>query len=129
MIARPAAGALLISILLSATAAEGQTWVGKNIEGGLHWAVAAPQGASWSLVCRFPPVTYFESSYNQEAWINRLERQGEGPQRGRLQLNSGYCHLTKTGGNGPVGIAVSRPGKIVADSARETGETASAGIT
>jgi hypothetical protein len=123
-----ALGAAFIAVAATASAAGAQTYVGKNIEGGLHWAVAAPQGASWSLVCRFPPVTYFESSYNQEAWINRFERQGAGPQNGRLPLNTGHCHLTKTGGNGPVGIALSRPGRVVSDGVREAGGTAAVGI-
>lgn len=122
-------GAALILVLAAASAAGAQTYVGKNIEGGLHWAVAAPQGASWSLVCRFPPVTYYESAYNQEAWINRLEKRGAGPQNGRLPLNTGHCHLTKTGGEGPVGIALSRPGKVSSGGVREVGRTASAGLS
>ena len=102
-------GACAILMIVAVSAAGAQTYVGKNIEGGAHWAVAAPQGASWSLECRFPPVTYWENSYDQNHWINKLEQSGAGAAQGRLPLNVGYCYLTKTGGNGPVGLAMARP--------------------
>ena len=102
------AGVSLILTAVAASTAGAQTHVGKNVEGGMHWAVAAPQGASWLLTCRFPPVTYWESAYDQNHWINKLERSGEGSDRGRLPLNVGHCHVTKTGGRGPVGVALVR---------------------
>lgn len=107
LITGPGVCAILATVAVSAAGA--QTHVGKNIEGGMHWAVAAPEGATWLLSCRFPPVTYWESRYDQKHWINKLERPGEGTDRGRLPINIGHCYVTKTGGRGPVGIAVARP--------------------
>lgn len=117
----------LAAAVLAAPAAA-QTYVGSNIEGGLHWSVSAPQGASWTLDCRFPPVTYFRNNYDRQAWINQLTDQGSGPSRGRLPLDSGYCKVTKTGGQGPVAIAVGRPGKTDARAVRAVGESATAGL-
>ncbi|RZJ00038.1 MAG: hypothetical protein EON90_08975 [Brevundimonas sp.] len=102
-------GVCTILATVAVSAADAQTYVGKNIEGGMYWAVSAPQGAEWLLSCRFPPVTYWVSQYDREHWINKLEQTGSGPAQGRLPLNVGHCHLTKTGGNGPVGVAVARP--------------------
>lgn len=122
--------AALISLVAVALAspAVAQTYVGRDIEGGLHWSVSAPQGASWRVNCRFPPVTYFRNNYDQRSWINQLTDEGSGPSRGRLPLDSGYCEVTKTGGEGPVAIAVGRPGKVEARAVRETGQSATAGL-
>lgn len=119
---------LTLAVLAAASPAGAQVDVGMNIEGGMHWAVAAPQGASWRLVCRHPPVIYHRSNYDQRAWTNRLTREGDGPANGRLPLNQGDCRLTKTGGDGPVGIALVRPGERVAKGVRGVGETAAVGF-
>jgi hypothetical protein len=111
-----------------APAAAAQTWVGENIEGGMHWHVSAPDGASWRLVCRFPPVTYFRSVYDQRAWINKFERSGRGPDSGRLPLNVGHCHVWKTGGRGAVAIGLSRPGETAADATRDPAAPAAVGF-
>ncbi len=123
-------GAPLLALIAVAMAspASAQTHVGRNIEGGLHYAVAAPQGASWRLNCRFPPVTYFRNNYDQRSWINQLRDEGHGPSRGRLPLDSGYCQVTKTGGEGAVAIAVGRPGTVDVRAVRAVGESATAGL-
>jgi hypothetical protein len=128
--ARPgiAAAAVLALTLAAAGAAEAQTWVGTNIEGGMHWHVSAPQGTEWRLECRFPPVTYHRSAYDQKAWINRFERSGRGDDAGRLPLNIGHCRLWKTGGQGGVAIGLSRPGEAVADATRDPATPAAAGF-
>ena len=105
-----------------------QTWVGTNIEGGLHWHVSAPEGANWRLVCRHSPVTYYRNVYDREVWINRFERRGRGADSGRLPLNSGYCHLWKSGGRGAVAIGLSRPGETVADATRDPAAPAAVGF-
>lgn len=128
MRARPVAVALLIASLLTAPAAGAQTYVGKNIEGGMHWHVSAPDGASWRLQCRFPPVTYERNSYDREAWINRLERSGRGEDAGRLPLNVGDCRVWKTGGRGAVAIALSRGGETRADATRDPATPAAVGF-
>ena len=94
--------------------ASAQTHVGANPNGGLHWHVAAPQQAVWSLICRFRPITYEASRYDKLHWVNRLERQGQGPQAGRLPGDNGRCRLTKTGGPGPVGLALVKNGVATA---------------
>lgn len=116
------------SAAVGAAPAEAQIRVGTNIEGGMHWHVSAREGASWRLVCRFPPVTYDRSVYEREAWINRFERSGRGADSGRLPLNEGYCHLWKTGGRGAVAIGVARPGERVGDATRDPAEPAAAGF-
>jgi len=122
--------ALVLGVgLLAASAALAQTRLGANIEGGLHWAVSAPQGASWSLVCRFPPATYYASAYDQKHWINRFERSGSGDSRGRLPLNVGYCHLAKIGGDGPVGIALVKDGEARADATSDATRRAAVGFS
>ena len=117
-----------LSALMLAAPASAQTRVGRSLENGLHWAVSAPRGASWRLICRFPPVTYERNSYDRNAWINQLTDEGSGPSRGRLPLDTGSCEVTKTGGPGPVGIAVGRTGEVQTGVARETGQTAAAGL-
>lgn len=76
--------------------------------GGLHWSIAAPDRANWSLECRFAPVTI------RNRWLNRMVLTGAGPQRGRLPGQDGRCTLTKTGGAGPVGLAVVKDGQPTA---------------
>ena len=120
--------AIAIAIVALAAPAAAQTYVGENIAGGLHWSVSAPGGASWRLNCRFPPVTYYRNNYDREAWINQLTDEGSGPSRGRLPLDTGHCRVTKTGGEGPVAIAVGRPGKVETAVARAAGESATAGL-
>ena len=119
---------LILLAAALATPAIAQTYVGSNIEGGLHYSVSAPQGASWRLNCRFPPVTYYRNNYDRQAWINQLTDQGHGSSRGRLPLDSGYCEVTKTGGDGPVAIAVGRLGKVEARAVRAVGESTTAGL-
>jgi hypothetical protein len=46
-------GALMLLAAVAATGADAQTRLGADIERGLPWHVAALQGASWSLECRF----------------------------------------------------------------------------
>lgn len=117
-----------LAVFAAGSSAVAQTYVGHNIEGGLHYSVSAPQGASWRLNCRFPPVTYYRNNYDQRSWINQLRDEGSGASRGRLPLDSGYCEVTKTGGEGPVAIAVGRTGKVEARAVRAVGESATAGL-
>lgn len=98
----------------AASSAASQTDLGKNHQGGLHWAIAAPQGARWSLQCGFSPVTLDMSQYDRQHWANRLTRTGHGAQRGRLPGENGSCTLTKTGGAGPIGIALVKDGLATA---------------
>lgn len=100
----------VVVVVAMATAAGAQTDVGKDHYGGLHWSVAAPQGAQWSLTCRFRPVTLWMSQYDRRQWVNQVVRHGEGPQRGRLPGDNGRCTLTKTGGAGAVAIALVKDG-------------------
>ena len=67
-------GAIVMLTAIAATTAVAQTNVGAQTEAGLPWHVAALQGASWSLECRFKPVVYEATSYNRNAWANRLQR-------------------------------------------------------
>lgn len=105
-----------------------QTYVGQNTENGMHWHVAAPEGASWRLECRFPPVIYQRNTYDRRAWMNKITVRGEGPQDGRLPLNVGHCRLWKTGGAGPVGIGLSRPGETASDGTRDPDRPAAVGF-
>ena len=98
-----------------AAPAAAQTHLGKDWQSGLHWSVAAPQGASWNLDCRFQPVTYEASPYDLRHWTNRYRTSGAGADRGRLPGQDGRCGLTKTGGAGPVGIALVKNGVATAD--------------
>lgn len=108
--------AIILGLAATALAmsASAQTDVGKDHYGGLHWSVAAPQGANWTLLCRFRPVTLWVSQYDRRQWVNQVARQGEGPQRGRLPGDDGRCTLTKTGGAGPVAIALVTDGVATA---------------
>ncbi len=126
---RPAALACAIgAVILGGAPASAQTWVGTNIEGGLYWHVSTRQGASWRIVCRYPPVTYYRNAYDRKAWINRFERSGQGPDSGRLPLNVGHCHLWKTGGQGAVGLGLARPGEAVGDATVDPSEPAAVGF-
>lgn len=104
-------GALVLLAAIAATAADAQTNVGARTDAGLPWHVAALQGASWSLECRFKPVLYEASTYNKEAWANRLNRTASGSQGGRLPSDNGSCTVTKTGGRGAVAIAMIKNGE------------------
>lgn len=104
-------GAIVALAAVAATAADAQTNVGANVAAGLPWHVAALQGASWSLECRFRPVVYEASVYNKEAWANRLNRSAQGSQGGRLPSDNGSCTVTKTGGRGAVAIAMIKNGE------------------
>jgi hypothetical protein len=104
-------GALVLLGVVAATGADAQTRLGADIESGLPWHVAALQGASWSLVCRFKPVTYQASTYNREAWANRIAQTGRGSMGGRLPSTDGTCTVTKTGGRGAVAIAMIKNGE------------------
>ncbi|MBU1346818.1 MAG: hypothetical protein KKA16_07685 [Alphaproteobacteria bacterium] len=125
---RAFAGAIVLGLMVVAPTASAQVHLGKNFENGLHWSVAAPQGASWSLECRFAPVTYEASQYDLRHWTNRIRTGGTGADRGRLPQQDGRCTVTKTGGAGPVGIAMVRGSEVVADGVAETGKTARAGL-
>ena len=82
--------------------------VGQNPYNGLHWSVAAPQGASWTLECGFAPVTI------RGVHMNRINHTGSGRMAGRLPGDNGSCRVTKTGGQGPVGVAVVKNGQATA---------------
>ena len=85
----------LVAAMASAAApAMAQGLRGVDPQGGLHWSVAAPQGASWTLDCRFRPVTV------QGALTNQSTHTGSGPMRGRLPTDNGRCTLKKTADKG-----------------------------
>ncbi len=99
----------LFALLIAAVPAQAQDLgIGGRVDQGLHLSIAAPQGASWSLDCRFRPVRVTGRS------LNSLTRQGAGPRRERLPGDNGRCTLTKTGGNGPIGLAVVKNGTATA---------------
>lgn len=106
---RPAAALVSALALAAAAPAGAQGIVGVPVDGGLHWHVAAPQGASWSLECRFRPVTV------RGRMLNRYETAGAGSQPGRLPGDNGRCALKKTGGAGPVGVALVKNGQPTAN--------------
>lgn len=119
---------LTLAALSVASAASAQTHVGKNVEGGIPWSVAAPQGASWSLDCRFSPVTYEASAYDLRHWTNRIRTTGTGAARGRLPHQDGSCTVTKTGGPGPVAIAMVRGDEVQAQATNDTAQPAAVGF-
>ena len=121
-------GLLILIGLSGASAASAQTHVGPNFEGGLHWSVAAPQGASWSLVCRFAPVTYEASQWDQRHWTNKIATTGTGAARGRLPHQDGRCAVTKTGGPGPVAIAMVRGDEVLAEATTDPARPAAVGF-
>ena len=119
-----AAGAAALASGL-AVGASAQTDVGKIHDGGLHWHVSAPQGAAWALECGFRPVTMHMSQYDRQHWANRFRRQGQGSQSGRLPSDNGRCTLTRTGGAGPVGIALVKNGVATAAGTNDPARPAS----
>jgi hypothetical protein len=118
------AAALSLAVVGSVQA---QTFVGDSTENGMHWHIAAPEGASWRMECRFRPVIYQATPYERR-WINKISQPGQGSLLGRLPDNDGYCRVTKTGGPGPIGIAIVRGGEVVAEGVARVGETASVGL-
>lgn len=60
------AGAGVLIMASGASAALAQTHVGSDAYRGLHWSVAALQGAAWRLECRFRPVTVWISTYERD---------------------------------------------------------------
>ncbi len=115
---------LFLTIAAWPASAPGQTDVGVNHHDGLHWSVAAPQGAAWRLSCGFSPVTMHMGQYDRQHWANRLTRAGQGPQRGRLPGDNGSGTLTKTGGAGPVGIALVKNSRATATGTNQPAEPA-----
>ena len=100
--------ALILSLTAAGAVSAQPKEVAGDLKGGLDWAVAAPQGASWTLDCRFRPVTI------RGVYQNRMQVSGTGPQRGNLPTDNGSCTLTKTGGDGNVGVALVKDGKPTA---------------
>jgi hypothetical protein len=86
---------------------------------GLHFSVAAPQGAAWRLSCRFPPVRMMGVGL-----VNRFDLEGQGPQRGRLPSQSGWCDITRTSGAGAVALAVVKDGQAVTAATIQTDQPA-----
>ncbi|MBX9615899.1 MAG: hypothetical protein K2X25_09920 [Caulobacteraceae bacterium] len=125
---RALAGVLILIAVSTAPVASAQVHVGRNVEGGLPWSVAAPQGASWSLVCRFAPVTYEASRFDPRHWTNRIATTGTGAARGRLPHQDGRCTVTKTGGAGPVGIAMVKAGEVQAAGTNDPARPAAVGF-
>ena len=113
------AAALTAAVVASGAASAQQTEeVGKNPYGGLHWSVAAPQGASWTLQCQFAPVTV------RGIHMNRINHTGTGHMAGRLPGDNGSCRLTKTGGEGGVGVAIVKNGQATDAGTRNPAEPA-----
>ena len=98
----------LSAVVVGAASAQSSREVGKNPHGGLHWSVVAPQGANWALECGFTPVTI------RGIHMNRINHAGSGRMAGRLPGDNGRCKVTKTGGEGPVGLAVVKDGQATA---------------
>ena len=96
--------AVLSAALVASPSLAQRTLGGVAPDGGLHWHVAAPQGAAWTLNCRFKPIRVGSSL------TNSITLSGAGPMPGRLPGQDGRCTLTKTAGDGPVGIAVVKNG-------------------
>ena len=119
---------VILTITLLAAPAAAQEHVGKSPETGLPWHVSAPGGASWSLTCRFEPIRYEASVYNRNAWTNRMDRQGQGSQAGRLPGDDGRCTLTKTGGDGPVAIALVKNGQPTAAATNDPAQPAAINV-
>lgn len=128
MTARIAAIAAVILTLGPAGGASAQTDVGADHATGLPWSVAAPGGASWSLVCRFSPVTMEMNNYDRQHWANGLTRSGHGAMRGRLPVDNGWCILTKTGGPGSVAIAMVKNGEARAQATNDPARPARVGF-
>ena len=105
---------IFAAVLTAAVAASGAASaqkteeVGQNPYNGLHWSVAAPQGATWALECQFAPVTV------RGIHFNRINHTGTGHMAGRLPSDNGSCRVTKTGGEGGVGVALVKNGAATA---------------
>ena len=105
---------IFAAVLTAAVAASGAASaqkteeVGQNPYNGLHWSVAAPQGATWALECQFAPVTV------RGIHFNRINHTGTGHMAGRLPSDNGSCRVTKTGGEGGVGVALVKNGVATA---------------
>ncbi|MGO4409477.1 MULTISPECIES: hypothetical protein [unclassified Brevundimonas] len=113
------AAALTAAVAASGAASAQHTEeVGQNPYGGLHWSVAAPQGATWALQCQFAPVTV------RGIHMNRINHTGTGPMAGRLPGDNGSCRLTKTGGEGSVGVALVKNGQATAAGTRDPAKPA-----
>ena len=103
------ASVLTAAVAVSGAASAQKTEeVGQNPYNGLHWSVAAPQGASWALECQFAPVTV------RGIHFNRINHTGTGHMAGRLPSDNGSCRVTKTGGQGGVGVALVKNGAATA---------------
>ena len=63
---------------------------------------------SQALECGFTPVTI------RGIHMNRINHTGSGRMAGRLPGDNGRCKVTKTGGEGPVGLAVVKDGEAKA---------------
>lgn len=100
--------ALIASVAVAGFANAQPREVGNNLEGGLDWAVAAPQGASWEMQCRFRPIAI------RGVPQNNMSTKGTGTMTGRLPTDNGSCTITKTGGEGTVGVALVKEGKPTA---------------
>lgn len=103
------ASVLTAAVAVSGAASAQKTEeVGQNPYNSLHWSVAAPQGASWALECQFAPVTV------RGIHFNRINHTGTGHMAGRLPSDNGSCRVTKTGGEGGVGVALVKNGVATA---------------
>ena len=102
--------AFVIAVLAFAGVAEAQATrqTGAGYQGA-HFAVAAPEGASWRLNCGFPPHQMAGTGT-----VNRFDLEGRGRAAGRLPTYRAWCSLTKTGGEGPVGFALVKNGQPTA---------------
>lgn len=128
MSARVTAAAVAVYVFALAGGAAAQTHVGTVHAAGLPWSVAAPGGASWSLVCRFSPVTMEMNNYDRKHWANSLTRSGHGAMRGRLPVDNGWCIVTKTGGPGSVAIAMVKNGEARAQATNDPAHPARVGF-
>lgn len=86
---------------------------------GAHFAVAAPGGAGWTLNCGFPPYQMPNAGV-----VNRFNLSGRGAAAGRLPTYRAWCALTKTGGEGPVGLALVKDGTPSAAGTNDPAEPA-----
>lgn len=121
-------GVAVLAVGAVGSTAIAQTEVGADLSTGLPWHVSAPDGASWSLVCRFRPIVYYQSVYEQRVWGNRFARDGRGSQAGRLPTDNGSCTVTKTGGRGAVAIAMVKSGESRVQVTRDPARPAAVGF-
>ncbi len=99
---------LALSVAAGSVAVAQPREVADNLKGGLSWAVAAPQGASWTMECRFRSIAI------RGVPQNRMSVSGEGNKTGNLPTDNGSCVLTKTGGEGRIGVALVKNGQPTA---------------